>query len=160
MSRTTSRSSTRQGPSSRRLRRKSTIRSVMAASLLAPRGAAIERKGAGTALPFARVVETRTATEHGQPRPVRRRSTQGVDRHRADQMQRRRLSASWLTPVRDKPSIGKGTPSPHARQERQASSVADLWRVDRDEKARSVVASSRVPRLAGFAGSPPAAGWN
>ena len=28
----------------------------------------------------------------------------------------------------------------------------------RDEKARSVVALSRVPRLAGFAGSPPAAG--
>ena len=30
---------------------------------------------------------------------------------------------------------------------------ADLWRVDRDEKARSVVALSRVPRLAGFTGS-------
>jgi hypothetical protein len=29
----------------------------------------------------------------------------------------------------------------------------------RDEKARSVVALSRVPRLAGFAGSPPAAGF-
>lgn len=29
----------------------------------------------------------------------------------------------------------------------------DLWRADRDEKARSVVALSRVPRLAGFAGS-------
>ena len=28
-----------------------------------------------------------------------------------------------------------------------------LWRADRDEKARSVVALSRVPRLAGFAGS-------
>ena len=28
----------------------------------------------------------------------------------------------------------------------------------RDEKARSVVALSRVPRLAGFAGSPPAVG--
>src|SRR5580704_7436544 len=30
----------------------------------------------------------------------------------------------------------------------------------RDEKARSVVALSRVPRLAGFAGSPPAVGPN
>ena len=30
---------------------------------------------------------------------------------------------------------------------------AGLWRADRDEKARSVVALSRVPRLAGFAGS-------
>ena len=29
----------------------------------------------------------------------------------------------------------------------------DLWRADRDEKARSVVALSRVPRLAGFSGS-------
>ena len=49
-------------------------------------------------------------------------------------------------------------PDPHTRQERQASSVAGLWRADRDEKARSVVALSRVPRGAGFAGSPPAAG--
>ena len=36
---------------------------------------------------------------------------------------------------------------------------ASLWRANRDEKARSVVALSRVPRLAGFAGSPPAAGF-
>ena len=33
-----------------------------------------------------------------------------------------------------------------------------LASVDRDEKARSVVALSRVPRLARFAGSPPAVG--
>ena len=49
-------------------------------------------------------------------------------------------------------------PVPHARQERQASSVSQPLEADRDEKARSVVALSRVPRLAGFAGSPPAAG--
>ena len=47
---------------------------------------------------------------------------------------------------------------PHARQDRQASLGADFGGPAETKKARSVVASSRVPRLAGFAGSPPAAG--
>src|SRR5271170_1722935 len=47
---------------------------------------------------------------------------------------------------------------PHARQERQASSVSrPLEGSTETKKARSVVALSRVPRLAGYAGSPPAA---
>ena len=48
---------------------------------------------------------------------------------------------------------------PHARQERQASSVSrPLEGPTETKKARSVVALSRVPRLARYAGSPPAAG--
>ena len=47
---------------------------------------------------------------------------------------------------------------PHARQERQASLIVGFGGPTETKKARSVVASSRVPRWAGFAGSPPAAG--
>src|SRR5271166_5720436 len=54
--------------------------------------------------------------------------------------------------------LERGDPCPHARQERPASSSSRPRTADRNEKAQSVVASSRVPRLAGFAGSPPAAG--
>ncbi len=56
------------------------------------------------------------------------------------------------------PSLGEGldpfrTPGKKDKPLRYASLESG-----RDEKARSVVALSRVPRLAGFAGSPPAAG--
>jgi hypothetical protein len=52
-----------------------------------------------------------------------------------------------------------GRNSPSARPARKTSLFGKpALETGRDEKARSVVALSRVPRLAGFAGSPPAAG--
>jgi hypothetical protein len=56
------------------------------------------------------------------------------------------------------PSLGLGN-SRSARPARKTSLFGKpALEAGRDEKARSVVALSRVPRSAGFAGSPPAAG--
>ena len=96
---------------------------------------------------FARAVETRAWTGHGQPRPAQRRST-----------------LRWTGDV---PIIccAVGSPRPGSRRSVMSHRLerefpfrtpgkkdkplryANLWRVDRDEKARSVVALSRVPRL-------------
>lgn len=55
----------------------------------------------------------------------------------------------------------EGRSRPHARQERQASSVVDLWRADRDQKSPvRRCFKSRSPVQTGFAGSPPAAGFS
>jgi len=69
---------------------------------------------------------------------------------------RKRMSLSFRTAI-----DWKGKPRPHARQERQASSVRrPLEEPTETKKARSVVALSRDPPLrAEFAGSPPAAGF-
>ena len=53
--------------------------------------------------------------------------------------------------------IGKGSRSAHPARKTSLFGKPAL-EAGRDEKARSVVALSRVPRLAGFTGSPPAAG--
>jgi hypothetical protein len=55
--------------------------------------------------------------------------------------------------------VWSGNESHSARPARKTSLFGkSALEADRDEKARSVVALSRVPRLARFAGSPPAAG--
>jgi hypothetical protein len=59
----------------------------------------------------------------------------------------------------DKPSLGMGNPVPHARQERQASSVSQP--LEGQQRRKSPVRrcfKSRSSAEAEFAGSPPAAG--
>ena len=96
---------------------------------------------------FARAVETRAWTVHGQPRPARRRPTRrwtGVAPIRCCAVgstrpgSRRSVMSHRLE--REFPFRTPGKKDKPLR-------YADLWRVDRDEKARSVVALSRVPRL-------------
>jgi hypothetical protein len=137
-----------QGPSSVRRRRKSTIRSVMAASLLAPRGAETDRKGCGDRSSFARAVE-RASGERSWPTATGRTvdPRENADRRRADLMLRRWLDTPRPEPFREKPSIGRESPIRTPGKKDKPLRYADLWRVDRDEKARSVVALSRVPRL-------------
>ena len=105
-------------------------------------------------MPFARAVETRTADRTWPTATDRRRSTNDVDRRHADHMLRRSFERPGLRQSVESHRLERELPLRTPGKKGQASSVADLWRVDRDEKARSVVASSRVPRLAGFAGSP------
>jgi hypothetical protein len=49
-------------------------------------------------------------------------------------------------------------PAPHGRQRKTSLFDTSPYAADSDEEAHSVVALSRVPRSAGFTGSPPAAG--
>jgi hypothetical protein len=71
------------------------------------------------------------------------------------------LEPEWLTPIRLLVAIAWIGETLSARPARETSlfGTPAFGGADRDEKARSVVALSRVPRLAGFAGSPPAAGF-
>ena len=96
---------------------------------------------------FARAVETRAATRHGQPRPARRRSTRrwtGVAPIRC-------CAVGFTRPGSRRPVMShrleRGFPFRTPGKKDKPLRYADLWRVDRDEKARSVVALSRVPRL-------------
>ena len=73
-----------------------------------------------------------------------------------DQVQRRRLLyPERRKPIRfQQPPLGKGeTLSARPARETSLFGTPAFGGADRDEKARSVVALSRVPRLAGFAGS-------
>jgi len=113
-------------------------------------------------LTVARALETRPLqlTRHRRPTPF--------PRDRASQIVRDLMLRRWTRPPwtkRKPPSKAfmafawNGIGSPSARPARKTSLFGkSALEADRDEKARSVVALSRVPRLAGFAGSPPAVG--
>ena len=78
-------------------------------------------------------------------------------------MLRRRTFPPWTTRIAPSKVVMAiawiGMRSRSARPARKTSLFGKpALEAGRDEKARSVVALSRVPRLAGFAGSPPAAG--
>src|SRR6202043_654962 len=77
-------------------------------------------------------------------------------------MLRRRTFPPWTTRIASSKAFMAiawiGMRSRSARPARKTSLFGKpALEAGRDEKARSVVALSRVPRLAGFAGSPPAA---
>ena len=111
-------------------------------------------------MPFARVMETRTATiMANRDRKMRFAAVRPREYESADQMLRRWLERYDSRRSRNSHRLERDFPFRTPGKKDKPLRYADLWRVDRDEKARSVVALSRVPRLAGFAGSPPAAGF-
>jgi hypothetical protein len=111
-----------------------------------------------------RALETRCAVVDPPTRPPARESTDRLGQA-VDGPRERSAATPWPrhaeaeTPQRSEPSFGRG----NCPVRTPGKKDKPLWTPTfggptETKKARSVVASSRVPRLAGFAGSPPAAG--
>jgi hypothetical protein len=111
----------------------------------------------------ARALETRRAVVDPPTRPLRE-SGDGLRKPSTDRSSGQRLRRGQDAPEADQPQAIRAIVWTRKCPVRTPGKIdKPLWAPTfggpaETKKARSVVASSRVPRLAGFAGSPPAAG--